>query len=163
MNSKASAMKQHREYMAFISYRHADNKIRDSQWASWLQNKLETYEIPPSLVGSTNDRGETIPDKIYPIFRDKESLPVHHSLPDRINDALDQSNFLVVLCSPNAVESLYVAEEIKYFKRAGHSDRIIPVLLEGEPHASRDQAKQIDPNKPETQECFPKSLPAFLA
>ncbi len=158
MSSSIPTKQLHSNYMAFISYRHADNKDPDAQWASWLHNKLETYEIPPDLVGSTNDRGDVIPDKIYPVFRDEESLPAHHSLPHSIAYALDHSNFLVVLCSPGAVESRYVAEEIEYFKRAGHSDRIISALLVGEPNASRDEAKQVDPDKPETQECFPRPL-----
>ncbi len=53
-----------REYLAFISYRHADNKQQGRQWATWLHQALETYEVPANLVGKTNSCGEVIPEHI---------------------------------------------------------------------------------------------------
>jgi hypothetical protein len=50
-----------------------------------------------------------------------------------------------VLCSPNAVRSKYVDEEIRRFKSMGHRDRIIPIIVDG------------DVNDPEC-ECFPPAL-----
>lgn len=50
----------HRKYAVFISYRHADNKEQGRQWATWLHHTLETYEVPPDLVGRTNLRGEPV-------------------------------------------------------------------------------------------------------
>ena len=44
-------------YMAFISYRHADNTEEDKQWATWLHQQLEVYDIPHELIGSKNKRG----------------------------------------------------------------------------------------------------------
>ena len=158
MSAVGSKSHNHPNYMAFISYRHADNKERDSQWASWLHKKLETYQVPPELVGTINDRGDVIPNKIYPVFRDEESLPAHADLTHSITHALNNSQFLVVLCSPGAVESRYVAQEITYFKQQGHHNRIISALITGEPNASRDDSKVVDPDKPETHECFPEPL-----
>ena len=37
------------EYIAFISYRHADNIEDDRQWATWLHSQLEAYDIPAEL------------------------------------------------------------------------------------------------------------------
>ena len=34
------------EYLAFISYRHADNTEEDQQWATWLHQQLEVYDVP---------------------------------------------------------------------------------------------------------------------
>ena len=62
-----------------------------------------------------------------------------------IANALDQSRFLVVLCSPRAVESNYVAQEVLYFKKTGSRDRIVAAILAGEPGS---------PNA----ECFPEPL-----
>ncbi|MEH6552423.1 MAG: TIR domain-containing protein [Pseudomonadales bacterium] len=145
-------------YMAFISYRHADNAEEDRQWATWLHQQLEVYDVPHDLVGERNLRGEDIPDRIYPVFRDEVSLPADADLSSAITHALDSSDFLVVLCSPRAVQSRYVNEEILHFKRTGKQDRIIAALILGEPNASIDDAKSEDPEFPYTLECFPPSL-----
>ncbi|MGL0815317.1 TIR domain-containing protein [Vibrio vulnificus] len=146
-----------REYLAFISYRHADNKQQGRQWATWLHQALETYEVPADLVGKPNSRGEIIPERIYPIFRDEDELPAHANLANSITDALTNSRLLVVLCSPNAVASTYVADEIQYFKKLGHSDRIIAAMIDGEPNASWDVAKQ-ESGVSASAECFPLPL-----
>ncbi|GGP74998.1 toll/interleukin-1 receptor domain-containing protein [Shewanella ulleungensis] len=146
-----------REYLAFISYRHADNKEQGRQWATWLHQTLETYEVPEDLVGKTNSRGEVIPERIYPIFRDEEELPADSDLENSITNALKQSRLLIVLCSPNAVASTYVADEIRYFKKLGHSDRIIAAMIDGEPNASWDLGKQSAGIIP-LAECFPVPL-----
>jgi len=41
------------KYHAFISYRHADNKEQGRQWATWLHQAIETYEVPSDLIGKT--------------------------------------------------------------------------------------------------------------
>lgn len=134
-----------RSFWCFISYRHADNAEPGRQWATWLHQQIETYEVPADLVGTTNGRGDVIPERIFPVFRDEDELPADADLASPIFRALDASKFLVVLCSPRAVESRYVAEEISYFKKIGRSDRVLAALLHGVP-GSPDQ------------ECFPKPL-----
>lgn len=144
-------------YAAFISYRHADNKGEGRQWASWLHHALETYDIPEDLVGTINGRGEAIPEKIFPVFRDEEELPADSDLGQSITKALDRSQILVVLCSPRATESKYVNDEIDYFKRSGGSDSIIAAIIDGEPNISIDSAKQTE-NLDSSFECFPRAL-----
>jgi len=146
-----------REYWAFISYRHADNKIAGRQWATWLHQVLETYEIPEDLVGTINNRGEEIPARIFPVFRDEEELPVDADLASPIYRALDNSKHLIVICSPRAVQSPYVAAEISYFKKIGRSDKVLALMIDGEPNTSLDEGKQKLGFKPE-DECFPLPL-----
>ncbi|MCX7113968.1 MAG: toll/interleukin-1 receptor domain-containing protein [Proteobacteria bacterium] len=146
------------EYLAFISYRHADNTEEDQQWATWLHQQLEVYDVPDDLIGTTNLRGQTIPDRIYPVFRDEVSLSADADLSTAITQALDQSRFLIVLCSPRAVQSRYVNEEILHFKRTGKEDRIMAALILGEPNASIDPGKSQDPEHAYTLECFPPAL-----
>lgn len=134
-----------RSFWCFISYRHADNVEAGRQWATWLHQQIETYEVPADLVGTVNGRGDTIPERIFPVFRDEEELPADADLASPIFRALEASKFLVVLCSPRAVQSTYVASEILYYKQIGHSDRVLAALLHGEPGAAE-------------QECFPKPL-----
>ncbi len=142
-----------REYWCFISYRHADNKVEGRKWATWLHQALETYEVPGDLVGTKNERGDVIPERIFPVFRDEEELPADAELSSPIEGALQRSRFMVVLCSPQAVHSAYVANEILRFKQLGKSNRILAAILEGEPNATDDAAKGGA-----AKECFPKPL-----
>ena len=146
------------DYLAFISYRHADNTEEDRQWATWLHQQLEVYDIPADLIGATNLRGELIPERIYPVFRDEISLPADADLSSSIVQSLDRSRFLIVLCSPRAVQSHYVNQEILHFKQSVKEDWIIAAMICGEPNASIDDAKQENPEDIRTQECFPEAL-----
>lgn len=141
-----------RTFWCFISYRHADNKEPGRQWATWLHQALETYEVPADLVSRANARGDVIPDRIYPVFRDEEELPADAELSRPIESALQNSRYLVVLCSPAAVESRFVADEILRFKQLGKQDSILAAIIAGEPNASDDPAKA------HLEECFPRPL-----
>jgi hypothetical protein len=136
-----------RTYAVFISYRHHDNKDAGRQWATWLHHSLETYDVPPELIGRRNQRGETVPASLFPVFRDEEELSADADLSMNIRRALEHSGLLVVLCSPRAVASPYVDEEIRCFKELGKSDRILAPLIDGEPNA-----------EDEALECLPYAL-----
>lgn len=146
-----------RRYAVFLSYRHADNKEPGRQWATWLHHLLEGYEIPADLVGKENNRGGVIPPSLYPVFRDEEELPADADLTRNIRQALENSDLLVVLCSPRAVESRFVADEIRYFKTLGRSDRVLALMIDGEPNASDDPGKAQSGIPPEA-ECLPEPL-----
>src|SRR5258705_12859976 len=96
-----------RQYAVFISYRHTDNKEPGREWASWLHHVLESYEVPPDLVGQNNHHGEAIPASLYPVFRDEEELGANADLSSSIRLALANSRLLVIICSPRAVESRF--------------------------------------------------------
>lgn len=133
-------------YKAFISYSHADESAGD-----WLHRALETYSVPKNLVGKKTDSG-SIPRRLTPIFRDKDDLPAAGNLNDTIIDALKNSQYLVVLASPNAVKSKWVKEEIKQFKAFHGPDRVLAIIVEGEPFASDN------PKIDDALECFPEPL-----
>ena len=65
------------------------------------------------------------------MFRDREELSTGQNLGDHLLDALDNSDNLIVICSPNAVSSQWVGKEIEYFKSIGRGDRIFGLLVEG--------------------------------
>jgi MTH538 TIR-like domain (DUF1863) len=132
---------QPRTFRAFISYRHADNAEEGRRWAYWLQNELERYQVPPDLIGRPNSSGEPVPENLYPIFRDEEEMRAGLDLNELIADGLARSHWLIVLCSPRSAASRYVRREIVQFKLQGKSERILPVIIEGEPGA-----------------CFPRTL-----
>jgi len=127
------------KYRAFLSYSH-----RDTRWAKWLHGALEGYRIDKELVGRSTAQGP-IPKALRPIFRDREDFSAGHSLTQQTLAALEASQFLIVICSPNAAQSQYVNEEIRRFKAMGRADRVIPVIVDGEP---------ANPER----ECFPAAL-----
>ncbi|MCH8034592.1 MAG: toll/interleukin-1 receptor domain-containing protein [Bacteroidetes bacterium] len=100
-------------YWAFISYSSKDSKV-----ARKLHKKLETYNIPRDLVGRPG-RYEPVPRRLFPIFRDRDELPLSADLGASIEDALRASRYLIVLCSRNSATSRWVNEEIRYFKVSG--------------------------------------------
>jgi tetratricopeptide (TPR) repeat protein len=144
-----------RDYWCFISYRHADNRGEGRKWASWLHRELETYEVPADLVGTTNDRGDKIPARIYPVFRDEEELPADAELSAPIERALRRSRSLVVICSPAARASRFVEDEVRLFKAIDKADRVLAMIISGEPNVSESAAVETDRS---AQECFPLSL-----
>jgi tetratricopeptide (TPR) repeat protein len=129
------------KYPVFISYSH-----RDERWASWLHKGIEGYRVPKPLVGRPGRDGP-IPKHIFPVFRDRDELASSADLPSVLREALAESAHLIVVCSPAAAQSRWVNEEILEFKRRGRADRILPLIVDGEPHAATPE-----------RECFPTAL-----
>jgi len=111
-------------YNAFISYRHAP---ADTAVAADIQKRLERYRIPVPI------RRKTGIQKIERIFRDKEELPITSDLNESIAQALDNSDFLIVICSEKMKESYWVPREIDYFLKNHSKNRVLTVLVDGEP------------------------------
>lgn len=112
-------------YDAFISYRHREP---DRRWAKWLHSQLETYRVPRNLV-----RQLGVPRRVNRVFRDEEELPASSSLSREIEQALWRSRYLIVICSSQTPESQWVEAEIAQFRKWERHDRILALLVEGEP------------------------------
>lgn len=138
-----------KKYKAFISYSHANNREQGRKWADWLHQQLETYEIPAELVGKPNDAGEPIPHSIFPVFQDEKELSASSDLAHSLTSALEQAEFLIFLASPKSAQSRYVRDELKYFKQLGRKDKMIALILSGEPEYG---------DSPTEQQCFPAEL-----
>src|SRR5664280_2294199 len=110
------------KYWAFLSYSHQDNREQraDTQagsrrcWGDWLHDALKTFSIPAEFAGQINGRGEIIPERIDPIFRDEQELPEDAPLSAETRKALEQSICLLVICSPRSAQSLQVNEAVRY-------------------------------------------------
>ena len=113
-----------RKYDAFISYRHLE---LDKAVAIRLQYLLETIK-PPRGLQCRHTR------KISRIFRDESELPTSGDLGNDIITALDNSRYLVVLCTPKLKESKWCMREIEYFKEKhnGRINNILPILVDGD-------------------------------
>lgn len=129
-------MEQEKEYYAFISYKREDEK-----WARWLQNKLEHYRFPTNL-NARND----LPKYIRPVLRDETDL-IPGPLSERITNGLNNSQWLIVICSPRSAKSQWVNKEAQTFIDQGRADYIIPFIIKGKPFTN-------DINT----ECFPEAL-----
>ena len=115
-----------RNYAAFISYRH---RKFDKDIARKLQKRLEQYVIPRSLRKS----GEKT---IGYVFRDQDELPASNDLSENIRNALDHSQFMIVICTPDTPDSIWVEREIKYFLQNHERDHLLAVLAAGDSKSS---------------------------
>ncbi|MBQ1355434.1 MAG: toll/interleukin-1 receptor domain-containing protein, partial [Solobacterium sp.] len=113
-------------YKAFISYRHND---RDTAVAKAIQQGLERFHIPASI------REKYGTERIGRVFRDQEELEITSDLSKKIMDALDDSEYLVIICSPHYTESRWCLLEAETFIRTHDRDHVLCVLSEGEPPA----------------------------
>lgn len=133
------------KYWAFISYSH-----RDAKAAAALQRALETCRVPKRLVGRHTAAGE-VPAFLKPVFRDREELQAGADLQATVREALAQSRYLIVVCSPEAARSPWVNQEIIEFKKLHGESRVLAVINAGEPFGSRMPGREAD-------ECFPEAL-----
>lgn len=125
-----------KKYYAFISY-----KREDEQWAKWLQQKLEHYKLPVNLNGRSD-----LPKEIRPVFKDTSELNPGN-LPQQLHSALEQSRYLIVICSPRSAKSEWVNRELETFVEMGRTDKIIPFIIEGKPFSKSPE-----------EECFPEAI-----
>ena len=102
-------------YRAFISYSHAD-----AQFAAWLHRKLERWSLPGQ-------------PRLTPIFIDRAELAAGPDLSASVREALAGSAALIVLASPAARASRWVAQEVTLFRELHPGRPVLAALLAGEP------------------------------
>jgi tetratricopeptide (TPR) repeat protein len=132
-------------YFAFLSYSHKDEDL-----AEWLHSQLEQFRVPRALAGQLSEHG-VIPKRLTPIFRDQHELAAADDLGEEIEEALANSRFLIVLCSPDAARSRWTNAEIVTFKRTRPDGCVLAAIAAGEPFASEMPGR-------EEEECFPPAL-----
>lgn len=134
------------KYTAFISYNSKDDKV-----ARWLQNRLESYSLPSVLA---NDSG--LGNKLYGNSRRRFRIfrYVTDFVAKNINDVtkeLDQSKYLIVVCSPNSANAPWVRTEVGYFIANNRKKNIIPFVINGIPYSN----KENECFTPELKSAFP--------
>jgi WD40 repeat protein len=114
-------------YKAFVSYKHHVS----TSFALRLEQALKAYAKP-------------LLSRPIRIFRDEKHLVPGVDLPKLIVDALDASEFLILLASPEAAVSPWVRDEIDHWCRElKRTQNLIVVLTAGE-IATDDKTKRID-------------------
>ena len=112
-------------YSAFISYRHVDP---DQEIARRIQHSIETFSIPRALQNSSGNSRH-----FRKVFRDSDELSLDRDLSSGIDYALSQSEFLIVVLSPQYKESPWCLHEIDEFLKTHDRKNILCVLADGEP------------------------------
>ncbi|MCM1519295.1 MAG: TIR domain-containing protein [Lachnoclostridium sp.] len=104
---------------AFISYSHRDMGV-----AKWLQRKLEGFKLPTEIHNEIDAESRYL----RPVFRDQSDLNTG-ILSDELRKNLEESKYLILICSRNSAQSQWVSDEAKAFVEMGRLDRIIPVII----------------------------------
>jgi hypothetical protein len=128
-------------YRAFISYCHANRRA-----AVRLHRDLERYSIPAHL------RTPDTPAHLRPIFLDRDFLGPSPDLSASIREALEQSPTLIVVSSPAAASSGWVAREVEYFIERHGPAAVLCFIVDGEPNAA-DPALEALPRPLQLQHC----------
>jgi len=127
-------------YVAFISYSGTGDVDGEStiekKVAQKLVHILETYRPPAKLLRDS----KTVPKKLGRCFRDHDELRATKDLEESLKEALRNTKWLIVLCSPRARQSSWVNREVNYFKSLGRGEFILPVLVSGDPRTSFPEA-----------------------
>ncbi len=134
-----------RHYKAFISY-----SWSDKDWGGWLHRTLEMYRTPHALVGKPSTLGP-VPARLHPLFKDREEEAAGHGIGAAIEAAMGASEFLIVICSPRSAKSQWVNREVAWFKKHKSKERILALVVDGEPGVTFSRGKP-------GEECFPQTL-----
>jgi WD40 repeat protein len=102
-------------YDAFVSYSHA----ADGRLAPAIQRGLQRLAKPWFRL------------RVLSVFRDETVLAANPHLWSSIQTALDESEWFVLLASPDAVASEWVNRELAYWLAHKSADRILPVVTDG--------------------------------
>ncbi len=128
-------------YWAYISHANKDAAV-----AAKLHAAIEKYRIPKDLVGRPGRDGP-VPKRLTPVFSNHGVREDSDELGEETRETLRRSRHLIVICSEASAVSKRVHEEIRYFKFTGGADRILALIVDGEPNASTQSA-------PVAGECF---------
>ncbi|MBR6113838.1 MAG: toll/interleukin-1 receptor domain-containing protein [Oscillospiraceae bacterium] len=123
-------------YDVFISYRH---RPLDGVITEKVFNALESYKLPRAVKACGYE-------DIKRAFRDTEELQVSRILTETIDSALDSTNCMVVVCSPDAPLSAWVDREVANFIERGRAEHIYPLLIAGDPDISFPPSLKLVPN-----------------
>ena len=108
-------------YDAFVSYARSDASVVDD-----LYRRLSKFRTPGTLSKAYAHKG--LP-RALKVFLDRKSLQIGGAIPDRLANAIDASNFLIVVCSEASAASYWVNEEVKAFLADKPHTAILPVFV----------------------------------
>lgn len=132
-----------RPFRAFVSYCHAD-----AAFAARLQRRLEAYRLPKRLADQVEPLPGQAQGRIGPVFRDRADLSAATDLSAAVREGIAASSALVVVASPDAAESQWVAREIGLFRELHPEAPILVALVRGAPLEALPEALLRDQAEP---------------
>ncbi len=123
------------KYFAFISY-----SSKDAKWGKWLHCKLESYKLPSILC---SEKGWSRKPMSPVFFAPYEIQP--GGLDKELQKRLEDSQFLIVIGSPNSAKSEWVAKEIEYFNNLGRPENIHYFIVDGIPNSGNTDTECYNP------------------
>lgn len=127
-------MEQYR-YFAFISY-----SSKDISWGKRLHRKLESFMLPTAVC-----KVQGLPRKpMCPVFFAPTDIQPG-GLDEELQNRLQQSANLIVICSPNSAQSKWVGKEIEYFYNLGRKDKIHFFIVDGTPNSNNPATDCFNP------------------
>lgn len=114
------------KYIAFISYSRKDKDVAD-----WLHSKLENYKL-----ADMDSARQIFPFEsryFRPVFLDTQDLHVEiRPFTERLKLSLENSAYLIVLCSKDSAISPFVEMEIQYFLETHDNNLslIVPLFID---------------------------------
>lgn len=130
-------------YDAFLSY----SWKSDSKIAPLIQSVIQRFACPWYRV-----RARTV-------FRDLSSLPAGSSLEDALFDRIDRSTHLLVLSSPESVDSRGMELEAAYWFSRKRQGEVLIVVTAGQVRTFHDLSKQLPPSLRENLKKEPLWVP----
>lgn len=146
------------KYFAFISYRGADVGI-----AKKLQKKFNNFKLPSTYTNPFDENNQ----RMQPVCRDRDNF-VGGDVTAQINDAIDRSMYVVMVCTPNMTQSddriNYVNDEVRHLIDTGRLDHLIPLVFEGIAYTPDDYMKaKRSVENPFPDECLPYALRVWMS
>lgn len=119
-------------YVAFISYSQRDKKA-----AQRVQRLIEAYRVP-----GVSSRKQP---KLGRVFRDDDEMAAAADLGAALRGAIEDTENLVVICSPNSARSKWVNAEIEHFRKTGRGDRVFAIIIRGKPNSGDPETECLPP------------------
>ena len=102
-------------FKAFISYNHAS----DREFAPTLRHNLMTINKP------------WFRRRAMRVFLDEATMPASPGLWSEVQRALDESEYFILLASPKAAQSTWIAREVTYWLQTKSVDNLLIVVTNG--------------------------------
>lgn len=122
--NESSDISQSWRYDAYIGCCHDRS---DFAAAISLAKAIKKYKLPKGVL--SKESAECFND----IAVQGQGEAAYGTISEAAKAILDNSQYLIIICSPRAQGSTYVHSLIDYFIACGRKNNIIPLLLEGEP------------------------------
>ena len=123
------------KFFAFISY-----SSHDTAWGKRLQRKLEGYRMPATLCSKHGWQRKPI----KPVFFAPTDIQPG-GLTAELQERLQASRNLIVICSPYSAQSEWVGKEIAFFHSLGRTKNIHFFIIDGVPHSGNPQTECFNP------------------